>query len=152
MTENEAVEKWKEVYNQTDSIYKSNELDDMFKMAIKALELMQELTKRNMKIKDIENYMVFEDECVKKNFTLKNLLETKEKYQWIPVEEKLPEQNKYILLSFDNFSIPQVGRYEEDEEGNGAFYLGDEEETCISQLLFVNAWMELPEQYKEEEQ
>ena len=68
---------------------------------------------------------------------------------WIPVEEQLPEQEKYVLLSFSNFSVPQVGRYEEDKEGNGAFYIGDEEETCVSQMFFVNAWMSLPESYKE---
>ena len=68
---------------------------------------------------------------------------------WIPVEERFPEDDKYILLSFSNFSVPCVGRYEEDEEG-GAFYLGDEDETCVSQDLFVNAWMPLPPCYKEE--
>lgn len=68
---------------------------------------------------------------------------------WIPVEERLPETDKYVLLSFYNFPVPQTGRYEEDEEGNGAFYLGDETETCVSQMLFVNAWMELPEKYKD---
>ena len=65
---------------------------------------------------------------------------------WIPLEEDLPEPSRYVLLSFSNFSMPQVGRYEEDEQG-GAFYLGDEEESCVSQLLFVNAWMPLPEPY-----
>lgn len=70
------------------------------------------------------------------------------KDKWIPVDERLPETNKYILLSFSNFSVPAVGRYEEYEDG-GAFYIGDETETCVSQLLFVNAWMELPEPYKE---
>ena len=70
---------------------------------------------------------------------------------WIPCSERLPETNKYILLSFENFSIPVVGRYEEDDEG-GAFYIGDEDETCASQMLFVNAWMELPESYKESEE
>ena len=69
---------------------------------------------------------------------------------WIPVEEKLPEQGKYILLSFSNFSVPVVGRWEENDYA-GAFYIGDETETCVSQMLFVNAWMELPEQYKESE-
>ena len=73
------------------------------------------------------------------------------KDKWIPVDEKLPDPDKYILLSFENFSIPVVGRYEEDDEG-GAFYIGDETQTCVSQLLFVNAWMELPEPYKEEEE
>ena len=35
------------------------------------------------------------------------------KDKWILVEERLPEPGKYILLSFSNFSIPVVGRWEE---------------------------------------
>ena len=66
---------------------------------------------------------------------------------WIPVEEELPETDKYILLSFSNFSIPCVGRYEEDENG-GAFYVGDETESCVKQDIFVNAWMNLPTPYQ----
>ena len=66
---------------------------------------------------------------------------------WIPVEERLPDGDRYILLHFANFTLPEIGRYEEDEEG-GAFYIGDEDETCVQQDLFVNAWMELPERYK----
>ena len=66
---------------------------------------------------------------------------------WIPVEEELPKTDKYILLSFSNFSIPCVGRYEEDENG-GAFYVGDDYETCVSQGMFVNAWMNLPAPYQ----
>ena len=66
---------------------------------------------------------------------------------WIPVEEELPETDKYILLSFSNFSIPCVGRYEEDKNG-GAFYIGDDDETCVSQDMFVNAWMNLPTPYQ----
>lgn len=68
---------------------------------------------------------------------------------WIPCSERLPENDNYILLSFENFTIPLVGRYEEDESG-GAFYVGDDEESCISQNIIVNAWRELPEQYKEQ--
>ena len=67
---------------------------------------------------------------------------------WIPVEEELPETDKYILLSFSNFSIPCVGRYEEDENG-GAFYVGDDDETCVSQDMFVNAWTNLPDPYQQ---
>lgn len=68
---------------------------------------------------------------------------------WIPVDERLPEDDRYILLSFENFSLPLVERYEENEKG-GAFYLGDcdEEDTCISNDLYVNAWTYLPERYK----
>ena len=71
---------------------------------------------------------------------------------WIPCSERFPDTDKYILLSFSNFSIPLVGRYEEDEDGSGSFYIGDEMETCLSQDLFVNAWQPLPEPYKESEE
>lgn len=66
---------------------------------------------------------------------------------WIPVEEEFPKTDEYILLSFSNFSIPLVGRYEEDENG-GAFYVGDETEPCVKQDIFVNAWMHLPTPYQ----
>lgn len=68
---------------------------------------------------------------------------------WIPVEERLPEDEYYILLSFTNFPLPSIGRFKKDPEG-GAFYLGDcdEKDTCISMNLFVNAWMLLPEPYR----
>ena len=73
--------------------------------------------------------------------------------QWIPVEERLPENSDYVLMSFGNFSLPLVGRYESDEDGGGAWYLGDcdENDTCVSNDLFVNAWMRMPEPYRKEE-
>ena len=72
---------------------------------------------------------------------------------WVPVEERLPEDDKYILLSFSNFSLPIVGRYERDEDGSGAFYLGDcdEQDTCIANDLYVNAWQPIPEPYEPKE-
>lgn len=72
-------------------------------------------------------------------------------HQWIPCSERLPDSDRYILMHFANFTLPAIGRYEEDEDGGGAFYIGDEDETCVQQDLFVNAWMELPERYKEEQ-
>ena len=68
--------------------------------------------------------------------------------RWIDIESQLPRDDKYILLSIENFSIPMIGRYEQDEDGNGSFYIGDETEPCSNQNLFVNAWMYLPEKYK----
>ena len=68
---------------------------------------------------------------------------------WIPVEERLSENDNYILVSFDNFSMPDIARYEEDKEG-GVFYPGDEEQSYVSFGLFVNAWQPLPEPYREE--
>ena len=68
---------------------------------------------------------------------------------WIPIVEKLPPDDSFVLLSFSNFSVPIVGRYEEDEDGGGNFFAGDEDEPLISQDLFVNAWMPLPKPYEE---
>ena len=78
------------------------------------------------------------------------LKELRKARKWIAVEEQLPEKERYILLSFANFSLPMVGHYEINEDGSGAFYLGDcnEEDTCVSQDLFVNAWMPLPGPYR----
>lgn len=77
-----------------------------------------------------------------------------EKYKddtgWIPVEQRIPETDDYILLSFANVSLPQIGRYEETDDG-GAFYIGDDGKSLISYGLFVDAWMPLPDPYRPEE-
>lgn len=54
-------------------------------------------------------------------------------------EEDFPDSARYILLHFDNFSTPLVGRFEE-----GSFYIGDDFEPCVVDDIFVDAWMELP--------
>lgn len=69
---------------------------------------------------------------------------------WIPIIERLPETDDYILISFENFNVPQVGRYEADEDGGGEFYPGDEDFTYKSIDLYVNAWMPLPQPWKGE--
>lgn len=82
---------------------------------------------------------------------LKELNKEQRKHRWIPVKEHLPENNNFVLLSFSNFTLPMIGRYEQQEDGSGVWYLGDcdEGDTCLANDLFVNAWMELPEVYKE---
>ena len=69
--------------------------------------------------------------------------------QWIPMAKELPESADYVLMSFENFSLPAIGRYEVNDEGDGAWYLGDDNggDTCCSVGLFVNAWMPLPDPY-----
>ena len=70
--------------------------------------------------------------------------------RWIPVTERLPDPESYILVSFENFSLPDIATYRVDEDGSGAFYPGDEDYTYLSAGVFVNAWMPLPEPYREE--
>jgi hypothetical protein len=64
--------------------------------------------------------------------------------EWIDVDYKLPPVGEYVLLSFSNFSIPLVGRYDEDEDGGGNFYIGDDTDPLIKNDIFVNGWMPLP--------
>ena len=82
---------------------------------------------------------------------IKIVHEVAEEYNngWIPVSERVPDSDRYILVSFENFSVPCVGRYEEDDKG-GAFYIGDDDIPLIAQGMIVNAWMPLPEPYKGE--
>ena len=65
---------------------------------------------------------------------------------WITADNP-PSDDRYILLSFANFGLPEIGHYEEDDEG-GVYYLGDDE-PALKNGLIVNAWMELPERYEE---
>lgn len=71
--------------------------------------------------------------------------------EWIPVSERLPDPDEYVLVSLENFSLPDIGRYEVDEDGSGAFYPGDDQKSYSGYGLFVNAWMPLPEPYRESE-
>jgi hypothetical protein len=92
MTENEAIERLKCMrlfMKLEDKENKSKFLDSDYEanhMAIKALETVQkykdlesELSKRNLTIDHIREYIQFEDECVKHEFTFKSLLEAREK-------------------------------------------------------------------------
>ena len=75
---------------------------------------------------------------------LKQLNAEEKKHRWIPVEERLPEENKYVLLSFYGLEEPAIGMYEENEWYLGYAYGG---EKCISVGLLVSAWLPLPEPY-----
>ena len=72
--------------------------------------------------------------------------------EWIPIEDRYPDVDeygcsKYILISFANYSLPVVGRYQVDDESGGNFYEGDDDKSLLSYGLFVNAWMDLPKNY-----
>lgn len=70
--------------------------------------------------------------------------------KWIPCSERLPEDEYYILVSFENSTMPDIARYEENDE-SGTFYPGDDEKSYSSYGLFVNAWMPLPQSYRKGE-
>ena len=68
--------------------------------------------------------------------------------KWIPITEQTPENEGYILVSFENYTGLSIARYEEDDEG-GRFYPGDDDEPYSKYGIYVNAWMPLPEPYRE---
>lgn len=80
----------------------------------------------------------------------KEVIERLKATNWIPVDEKLPDPDKYILVSFFNSSIPMIGRYTVDDNDGGTFRMGDEDESFGEHDLYVNAWMPLPKCYKED--
>ena len=71
---------------------------------------------------------------------IRNVLKDLEAWNY---PDEPPKTDEYVLLSFENFSLPCIGRYSEDENG-GNYYCGDEDETLLSQGLIVNGWMPLP--------
>lgn len=101
MTESEAIEKLKNMrlFMQitdknndckfTEDDYKANE------MAIQALETIKKLSDRKMTTEVLENYMQFEDECVKKGFTFKSVIEAREKQ--IPKKPDFTEDKEFAL-------------------------------------------------------
>lgn len=100
------------------------------------------------------------DDCIGYgSYTLEYVLGWKEqcfelverKSGWIPISEQLPEDESYILVSFENATMLDIARYEENDEG-GTFYPGDDEKSYSSYGIFVNAWMELPEPYRQNDE
>lgn len=75
------------------------------------------------------------------------------KNRWHDINEELPEPGEYVLVSFENegLTLPDIGRYETEDDGSGAFYPGDDDASYASFGVFVNAWMPLPEIYRREE-
>lgn len=58
--------------------------------------------------------------------------------EWRSLDE-LPKEGEYILISFANYGLPDIGRYED-----GVFYPGDETKSFKEYGLIVNGWRPLP--------
>ena len=59
-----------------------------------------------------------------------------------------PDDDRNVLVSFSNFSLPIIGQWRVDDNGSGCWYLGDTDETFLSEWLFVDGWWELPRKPK----
>ena len=97
MNENEAIERIKYRIHTAGQVTGESGMEDL-EMAIKALEEVQQyraigtpeecrksleickaMVERNITPDDMENYMKFEDECIKQGFTLDSILKSREK-------------------------------------------------------------------------
>lgn len=58
--------------------------------------------------------------------------------EWKSLDEE-PKEDEYILISFANYTLPDIGRYED-----GVFYPGDEMKSFKDDGLIVNGWRPLP--------
>lgn len=72
----------------------------------------------------------------------------KEQHRWIPVEERLPEEDDRVILC-TIYGIVKEGTY--TERYGYAMRKGFFTETCFEELCDVTAWMPLPEPYQKEE-
>lgn len=95
MTENEAIKELQDYIDLPFGIYISEETA---KMAIQALETIKKLSDRNMTTEVLENYMQFEDECVKKGFTFKSVIEAREKR--IAIKPDFTEDKIFALCPY----------------------------------------------------
>ena len=93
---------------------------------------------------DITIHCTSEEDQKRAEAMLKNCM------RWIPIEERLPENEEYCIVSFENFSLIDVGNFRIDPDGSSAFYPGDDFKSYSEYGLFVNAWMPVPKQYKPE--
>lgn len=86
---------------------------------------------------------------------LKEMLLRAERMKWIPavntpeVDEK--GYSERILLNFANATVHEIGRYVVDKYSGCAYYIGNDTKPCSIYGLFVDAWMPLPERYKEDD-
>ena len=90
----------------------------------------------------------------------KQALEALREYDWHPIYgddgEDLPEldedgYSEKVLVSFGNYSLPDIGEYRQEEDGSGSFYVVDLTKKFSDYGLVVNAWMKIPELYREDD-
>ena len=58
--------------------------------------------------------------------------------EWKSLDE-LPKEDEYILISFANYTLPDIGRMTD-----GVFYPGDDDKSYKDFGLVVNGWRPLP--------
>ena len=60
-----------------------------------------------------------------------------------------PDTDRPILLEFENFKTPLVGRFYRDEFGGETYYIEDDDKEASAVGLYVKGWYELPKPHSE---
>ena len=76
--------------------------------------------------------------------TIQRAIDTLKGFTWRDPKEP-PKIDEYVLLSYSNFSLPDIGEYRED----GKYYPGDDDRSCESFGLIVDGWMPVPKVRRE---
>lgn len=76
--------------------------------------------------------------------TIQKAIDALKGFAWRSPDEP-PETDDYILISFSNFSMLDIGEYRED----GEYYPADEERGYKSFKLNVDGWMPMPKNRRE---
>ena len=85
-------------------------------------------------------------ECVMKNIKAMPTIEPELVWHECFDEDpaSFPDNERNVLVSFSNFSLSILGQWRVDEDGAGCWYLGNTDETFLSEDLYVDGWWELP--------
>lgn len=75
---------------------------------------------------------------------INNLPSAQPSHIWHSINEEPPSDDRKVLVSFANFSLPMIGRFEGNPDDGYTAYIGDMDETFIENDLFVDGWWELP--------
>ena len=80
--------------------------------------------------------------------TLQEAIDLLKGFTWRSPEEP-PKEDEYVLVSFANYTLPDIARYSIDDEENGAYYPGDEDRSYVSYGLYVDGWMPMPKNVRD---
>lgn len=155
MTKEEAIKVLKDLRIFDDDCEEDCKAIDL---GISALEKQIKLNKIGFTEEVIENYKVFEDECITKGFTFKSLLDAIDKPingGWVKCSERLPEYT-------DNYNVTvgigsMLGYFEEVRTYRYEIFNGKNPyrkwiiPNNINEIVNVIAWQNLPAQYQESE-
>ena len=114
---------------------------DIGECMIKALERQLKLQELGFTDDIINNYKQFEDECISKGFTFKNLIEARENQLnngWIPCSERLPESDNWYIITVGKNRLVYCDYYDAKHREWDGYSFTD-----------VVAWKKMPESYKE---